>query len=217
MATFPDEALRKATAAVLDPLIAEGGSAVAGTQSSALVRYVTALAKFGAHTDMVGARTAEALVEIALADAIVLARRPELLVSPIWEIGAGGASLTIPLAVIFPEATGTLYEPRQKRATFLRMAIGSMGLAKRLTVVQARVEPEQAPVAVAGCALGRAVFAPDVWIPMASKVVFPRAAFAVLTTQDLVAPSGYEVRAVDRYELPITRARRVATWLSRIG
>lgn len=215
MVQFSEEALRKAAATVVQRLGPEG---VAGSPVfEALVRYVGALARFGAHTDLVGARTAETLVEIALADPLVLARHPALVRSPLWEIGAGGASLSIPLALLVPEVTGKLIEPRQKRATFLRLALGQLGLAKRFTVEQARVEPEAAPEAVAGCALGRAVFAPDVWIPMAARVVGPEGVFAVLTTEELPVPAGYACRAVERYELPFARAQRVATWLSRAG
>ncbi|MEI8255275.1 MAG: RsmG family class I SAM-dependent methyltransferase [Deltaproteobacteria bacterium] len=178
-----------------------------------LVRYAAALARFGAHTDLVGAKTPEALAEIALADALVLARDPALCASPGWEIGAGGASLSVPLALLLPAFTGRLVEPRQKRATFLRLAIGTLGLAPRLTIDQGRVDPARPPRDIAGCAFGRAVFAPDVWIPLAAAVVRPGGAFAVLTTGSLVVPPGYDRVAEDRYTLPFARVERVTTWL----
>lgn len=213
MVQFSEEALRKAAAAVAQALGPAGMERAPVFES--LARYVVTLAKFGAHTDLVGARTPEALAEIALADALVLARRADLVRAPLWEIGAGGASLGVPIALMVPEVTGKLIEPRQKRATFLRLAIGQLGLAKRLVVEQGRVEPGSAPQGVAGCALGRAVFAPEVWIPMAARVVVPGGAFAVLTTEDLVLPVGFAAVASERYELPFARAKRVATWVQR--
>lgn len=211
MVQFSADALRSATievfAALAPALTPEA------PPGEALVRYVEVLARFGAHTDLVGARSAEALAEIALADALVLARQPEFVQAPAWEVGAGGASLLIPLALLLPELTGKLIEPRQKRATFLRMAIGTLGLARGLTVEQSRLEPGLAPEGVAGCALARAVFPPDVWIPMASRLVKPGGAFAVLTTEQIEVPAGFQLLARERYVLPHSRAMRVASWL----
>ncbi len=178
-----------------------------------LVRYAASLARFGAHTDLVGAKTPEGLAEIALADALVLARDAALCMSPGWEIGAGGASLSVPLALLLPDFTGRLVEPRQKRATFLRLAIGTLGLATRLAIDQGRVDPARPPHAVAGCAFGRAVFAPDVWLPLAATVVRTGGAFAVLTTGPLAIPAGYARIAEQRYTLPFARVERVTTWV----
>ena len=181
----------------------------------ALLRYVGSLARFGAHTDLVGARTPGALVEIALADALVLARHAELVTGPAWEVGAGGASLLVPLALLDPALTGCLVEPRQKRATFLRLAIGQLGLGARLTVEQQRVDPENPPRAVAGLVLGRAVFGPESWVPLASTMVRPIGLLVVLGTEALEPREGLSVAACERYALPLSGARRVATWLRR--
>ncbi len=178
-----------------------------------LANYCAALARFGAHTDLVGVKTAETLAEIALADSLVLARRAELCAAPGWEIGAGGASLSVPLALLLDGFTGTMVEPRQKRATFLRLAMGALGLAKRLTVNQSRVDPAHPPRGIARSAFGRAVFAPDTWVPLAASVVQEGCAFAVLTTEPLATPTGYEALAVEQYELPFAKSQRVLTWL----
>jgi 16S rRNA G527 N7-methylase RsmG len=183
------------------------------TRADVLTNYVAALARFGAHTDLVGAKTPEGLTEIAIADALVLARHEALCASPGWEIGAGGASLSIPLALLVDPFEGTMVEPRQKRATFLRMAAGALGLAKRVTVDQTRVDPNAPPRAIAGCAFGRAVFAPDVWIPLAASVVRARCAFAVLTTDATAVPEGYEAAAADEYVLPFANVKRCITWM----
>lgn len=212
MVQFSTEALRTATTELVRTL---GPVELFGTPTfENLVRYVETLNRFGARTDLVGARSAEGLVEIALGDSLVLARHPELVQSPVWEIGAGGASLTIPLALMFSDLMGKLVEPRQKRATFLRMAIGSLGLTTRFTVEQKRVEPDEAPAGVAKLALARAVFPPEVWIPMAARLVGPGGVLVVLTTDVIAVPQGYSLRAMERYELPFARAKRVATWLS---
>jgi 16S rRNA (guanine527-N7)-methyltransferase len=214
MAQLSEPRVLAAARSVVDAMAPE----LAGTRPDAcesLGSYVAALARFGAHTDLVGARTPESLAEIALADALVIARRAASCRSPSWEIGAGGASLSVPLALLVGSLHGRLIEPRQKRATFLRMAIGSLDLAERLTVDQSRVEPASPPEGVAALALGRAVFAPDVWIPMALRVVAPGGAFVALSTSEVEARLSLAPLHVDAYELPFTRARRVATWFER--
>lgn len=210
-AAFDSSTLAPAVKTLVDALAPEQRGA-----SEVFVKYAVALARFGAHTDLVGAKTPAALAEIALADALVLARNAALCVSPGWEIGAGGASLSVPLALMVPGFSGRLVEPRQKRATFLRLAIGTLGLAPRLSIDQVRVDLAHPPHDVAGCAFGRAVFAPDAWLPLAATVVKAGGAFAVLTTGDLAVPAGYDMLASDRYTLPFARVERVITWLRAI-
>lgn len=213
MVQFSTAETDRATATVIDSL----SPATPGHARTALARYVAALARFGAHTDLVGARTPETFAEIALADALVLARHPALVPSPVWEIGAGGASLLVPLALLYPEITGKMVEPRQKRATFLRLAVGHAGLAGRLTVDQSRVETATAPRSVAGTVLGRAVFAPEQWLPLADALARTGGTVVVLTTGPYSPPAGWTVTAREAYTLPVTAAARVATLLTRLG
>src|SRR5260221_3348363 len=119
MSGWDDVALLSGCTRVIEALAPER-VAESGTMAT-LLRYVTSLARFAAHTDLVGAKTAESLCEIALADALVLSRRAVHLRPTTWEIGAGGASLSVPLAVLVPGFAARLVEPRQKRATFLRL------------------------------------------------------------------------------------------------
>jgi 16S rRNA G527 N7-methylase RsmG len=205
-----DAAIRSSVRSVVRAL----APSIAPEVVEALVAYVQSLARFGAHTDLVGARSADGLAEIALGDALALLRHAELLRPPVWEIGAGGASLAIPIALANPSVAGVMYEPRQKRATFLRMALGAHHLAPRLRVEQSRLEPDRAPTGAAATALCRAVFPPDVWIPLASRLVGATGAFAVLTTEPLEPRADTRVLAEDHYRLPSSGAARVATWLA---
>jgi 16S rRNA G527 N7-methylase RsmG len=162
----------------------------------ALTRYVELLTRYGAHTDLVGVRGEDAITEVALADALVLARHADHLASPLHEIGAGGASLSIPLALLIPDLHAVLWEPRQKRATFLRLATASFDLGSRITIRQERLEPKRLPEASAGCAIARAVFAPAEWIPLARRLVRPGGTYVVMATEpypldDLVAEEHY--------------------------
>lgn len=176
--------------------------------------YVLELTRFGAHTDLTGVRDPLELAAVALADALVLARHRSLLGAPVWEVGAGGASLLVPLALVDPTVEGVLVEPRQKRATFLRLCLGRFGLAPRLRVSQTRVEPEAPPRAVCQGAVSRAVYAPEQWLPLARALLRPAGAVVVLTTEAPSVPEGWTALAQERYALPGTGAPRVATWLT---
>ncbi len=189
------------------------GSEAAQPVADTLVQYAKTLAQFGAHTDLVGARSAETLVEIALADAVILASRTALLPPPWCEVGAGGASLLVPLALMIPSGAGTLFEPRQKRAAFLRLVLGTFSLHVRLHVDQRRVEPETLGPPQAHTALARAVLAPPAWLALGSQLVGVDDPVVLLTTSPPEALASERVLDQIEYRLPWSRAARCVTWV----
>ncbi|MEO0324750.1 MAG: RsmG family class I SAM-dependent methyltransferase [Myxococcota bacterium] len=154
-------------------------------------------------TDLV-AGEGRALQEVLFLDAYVLARTtlvPER--SRLLDVGAGAGAPGIPLAVLRPDLEITLLEPRRRRVAFLRTAVGSLGLAPRVRVVEGRLgdgpEPELSPFDVA---MSRATFAPKEWLRRGPWLA-PRV--LVLAARDL--PPGAD--GVWRYEVPSTGAPRV--------
>ncbi len=57
----------------------------------------------------------------------------------IVDIGTGGGFPGIPLKILFPDHQFFLMEPREKKATFLRLVIGKLGL-KNISLLQCRLE-----------------------------------------------------------------------------
>jgi hypothetical protein len=90
---------------------------------------------------------------------------------------------------------------------FLRSAVGSLGLAGRVQVVEARIEPRR-PTAPAGgpfdVACSRATFDPAVWAP--TGLALAPAALVLLAAE--APPPAPSIEADVRYELPLHGAPR---------
>jgi 16S rRNA G527 N7-methylase RsmG len=190
---------------------------------SALVSYVQSVAKFGAGADLVGAKTETSLCEIVLADAIEASKHRACLHSPLYEVGAGGAPLALVLAVMFDGLSAELVEPRQKRATFLRLTVGAQKLAARVQVKQMMLDVAALPAAVAGTSIARAVWAPNQWLSIAETLTRPGATVLVTTTPEhleqvaMSAPATLREVARSEYELPFSHAKRVLFFYRKSG
>jgi 16S rRNA (guanine527-N7)-methyltransferase len=102
-----------------------------------LLCYLDELVTWNARVDLTAARSAEELVDLTLADAWMLAHAgPE----GHWvDVGAGAGAPGLVLAVLRPDWSVTLVEPRGKRVSFLRTIAGRLG-ADNVQVVRARGE-----------------------------------------------------------------------------
>ena len=160
--------------------------------------------------DLTAARSAEELVDLAVADALLLARHADDGSS--WlDVGSGFGGPGLGLALARPDLAVTLVEPRHKRASFLRTAIGA-ARAERATVRRARVE-ELAP-APWDTAVARATFAPARWLELGSPLA--RSVWVLLA--DGAAPAENPALERDRdvmYRWPLTGVQRRAVRYSR--
>lgn len=151
--------------ATLDPLArlceAHGYTAPASWEA-----YGELTALWAARTDLTSAKDPAALAEVLFLDAICLLAaqwlRPR---SSFVDVGAGVGAPAIPLLLAVPALEGTLVEPRQRRVTFLRTAIGSLNLQARARVLQQKLDPQipQLDGAPFDVAMSRATFAPTLW------------------------------------------------------
>lgn len=196
-----------------------GRPPVAPEAAAALGRWLDLLASWSARTDLTGARTPEAMVEVMVGDALVLA---ELLPpdASVLDVGAGAGGPTLPLALLRPDLRATLLEPRARRVAFLRTSVGALELVARVRVVDGKLD-ERRPAAPPGAlgppdvALSRATFAPEVWLPLGLAVA-PRV--VVLSTGPLPAPdAGARLEAERSYRVPSSGAARWAGLFARTG
>ena len=136
--------------------------------------YVGLVARWNRRTALVGPSGGPALLEVLLADALVLAAEPELLgdARHLLDVGAGAGAPLIPLLLLRPNLRATALEPRRRRVTFLRLAAGSLpGLTERLDVLEGRVDPAgPEPPAPADLAMSRATFPPEQWLRLAPRL-----------------------------------------------
>ena len=115
-------------------------SAGRGTAAAAWQKRVSCLAelldlarRWNVRINLTAARDPEQLVDLFVADAVLLAVLTGghgLKRSPRWvDVGSGAGAPGLPLALLEPSLSVTLVEPRAKRVAFLRTALGSLGRA----------------------------------------------------------------------------------------
>lgn len=162
---------RDADAHHLDALCAPLNTELSPELRDGLLHFADLVATWGARTDLVAARSPEALLEILCLDAVVLAKGLPQNQSVI-DVGAGAGAPSLPLALMRPDLHLTLLEPRRKRVAFMRTAVGALGLSERVAVREGRLEDLQGERF--GVALSRATFEPAEWLeraaPLASTV-----------------------------------------------
>jgi 16S rRNA (guanine527-N7)-methyltransferase len=204
--------IEKSVARVIDAL-----DPAAKTHAPALVAFVKLLQTWNAKIDLTAARTPAALADVLVADALVMA--DEAFVpknAHLFDVGSGAGAPALPLAIVRPDLRITMLEPLQKRVAFLRTAIGTLGLAPRVSAIAGRLELDAPTTTVApDVTSARATFAPEDWL-RAGLALAPRV--LVLTTG---APPPSDPRATlahrRGYAWPGSGAPRELVRFDRIG
>ena len=106
-----------------DPHLAALG--LAPRDVAALSRYLDLVAAWNARVNLTGARTPAERVAILVAPVAPLAR--ELAAGQLVDIGSGNGSPGLVLAILRPDLSAILLEPRQRRWAFLREAARAVG------------------------------------------------------------------------------------------
>src|SRR5579859_2669444 len=92
---------------------------------AAVQTWLELLQQWNERTDLTAARSPEELVDLMLADALVLAGRLES-GARIVDIGTGAGAPGLALALLRPDLRTTLVESSSKRVSFLRTVLGSV-------------------------------------------------------------------------------------------
>jgi 16S rRNA (guanine527-N7)-methyltransferase len=199
-------------AAKLGPLVAQAaaalGSPLADATQGALVQWLERLEEWNARIDLTAARSREELVDLMVADALVLAPRlPRG--ARVVDVGTGAGAPGLALALVRDDLRVTLVEPLAKRTAFLRTALGAVGRAD-VRLERARSE------ALAGrrawdAAVSRATLAPAIWLDVGASLAAPGGTVWVLLARD--DPPAHPRVALEedhRYTWPLTGAERRA-------
>lgn len=191
-------------------LFAEAGCPLADDRAEALERYLDLLMRWSKRMSLTGFADRAAAAEGLLLDAAYLS--PLLAEGlEVVDVGAGAGGLATALAVLRPDLSLTLVEPRGRRAAFLRAVRRQLALA-RFDVVEARAEG--LGPSVADAAYARALAPPEVWLPMGRRLVRPGGSVLCLTAEAVEAsavPAGLVAAEERRYELPRSGRSRVVT------
>jgi 16S rRNA (guanine527-N7)-methyltransferase len=186
------------------------GVPMTGATIARLAAWFDLLAAWNAKIDLTAAKSPDELVDLMLADALLLARHePEG--ETVVDVGSGAGGPGLALHLARPDLHVTLVEPAQKRVAFLRTASGQLsGVgAGSLRILRTRVEDLRGPRFA--CAVSRATFAPEAWLELAAGLVAPEgAAWVLLAREDPPKVAGWHITVDQIYVWPLTRAKRRA-------
>jgi 16S rRNA (guanine527-N7)-methyltransferase len=169
--------------------------------------WLARLQEWNARMDLTAARTPEELVDLMLADAVVLAERVPPACSLV-DVGTGAGGPGLALALVRRDLRVTLVEPLGKRASFLRTVIGSVG---RTDIALERTRGERLPAHQWDAALSRATLAPADWLDLATGLVAPGGTVWVLVAgEDPPAHARATLESDFAYRWPLTGAHRRA-------
>jgi len=175
-----------------------------------LCRYLDLLVEWNQRFDLTAARSEDELVDLTLADAVIIAAGA-LEQSPpadgeTWvDVGSGAGAPALPLALLLPELALTLVEPKSKRVAFLRTASGALSLNTRAT----RARSEEVASATHAVALSRATLAPDLWLSEGARLA-THAVWVLLARADAPRLEAWQVAGDWEYQWPLTGAERRA-------
>lgn len=166
---------------------------------AALEKYLDLVTDWSRTHDLTAARTAEELVDLYLADALVLRA---VAAAGTWiDVGTGGGAPGLTAAMLFGRQVFTLVEPRAKRVAFLRTVVGTLDLGKFVRVKKARGEEIES--GAADFAVSRATFSPELWLPIGARIA-RKAVWVLLARGAVPAHPACELEASVTYEWPLT-------------
>ena len=198
--------------AKLGPLVARAaaglGAHLGAPVEDAIRVWLERLQEWNARIDLTAARSPDELVDLMLADALVLAARvPHG--ARVVDVGTGAGAPGLALALLRGDLRVTLVEPLAKRTSFLRTVLGALG---RTDVVLERARGE----ALVGrrawdMAVSRATLAPPAWLDLGTTLTAPGGVVWVLLAKD--SPPMHPRAEVDgdhAYVWPLTGVERRA-------
>jgi 16S rRNA (guanine527-N7)-methyltransferase len=191
---------------LVDRVASAAGARLDDRERKAVLVWLDRLEQWNARIDLTAARSRLELVDIMLADALILSAHVAR-GARVIDVGAGSGAPGLALALLRSDLRLTLVEPRTKRASFLRTAAGSAG---RSDVVIERARGQ----ALAGrrawaVAVSRATLPAQEWLELGVSLVSPGGCVWVLLAKD---PPPKDARAtLERdyaYTWPLTGAER---------
>lgn len=171
---------------------------------AALLAWLDLLATWNTGMDLTAARSADELVDLMVADALVLSIRiPEG--ASVIDVGTGAGAPGLALALARPDLRVTLAEPLAKRVSFLRIVLATL---KREDVTLERVRGEE--VARRGqrwnVAMARATLHPPEWLKLGARL--GDRVWVLLAKEEAPARTGATIEEDASYTWPLTGATR---------
>jgi 16S rRNA (guanine527-N7)-methyltransferase len=179
-----------------------------------ILTWLDLLATWNAKIDLTAARSAEELVDLMIADAVVLARH-ELSGATVVDVGSGAGGPGLALGLLRPDLAITLVEPLAKRVSFLRTVLGHLGAAQNRAgarrVIRAKGEDLAARGDLFDTAVARATLPAPQWLDLGARMVRPGGAIWILLAREPAPEStDWQIETEERYQWPLTGVERRA-------
>jgi len=175
----------------------------------ALGTWLDRMVEWNARIDLTAARSVGELVDLMLADALVLSKHvPEG--ARVVDVGAGAGAPGLALGILRPDLAVTLVEPLAKRTAFLRTVLAAIDRTD-VTVLGQKGEPLAQAGTAFDVAISRATLGPPAWLALGAQLVKPGGDVWVLLAKE-PAPAGGAMEQADTHEYtwPGTSANRRA-------
>jgi 16S rRNA (guanine527-N7)-methyltransferase len=185
------------------PPLERATAALDSKAREAIAAWIELLCTWNARIDLTAARSGGELVDLMLADALVLAPR----IAPgahVVDVGSGAGAPGLALALARPDLVVTLCEPLVKRASFLRTVVGTVGRAD-IAIDRRRGEELKGAWDVA---VSRATLAPPAWLALGMRLA--PATWVLLAKDEPPEVAGATVADDVSYEWAETGAKRRA-------
>jgi 16S rRNA (guanine527-N7)-methyltransferase len=180
----------------------------------AITRWIDLVSAWNKRIDLTAAKIEDDLVDLMLADALMLAARIAE-GARVVDVGTGAGAPGLPLAIARPDLSVTLVEPLQKRVALLRTAVGSLA-STRPAVVRARGEELAARGERFDVAVSRATLAPAVWLDLGAKLAPEGAVWVLLAREAPSVKEGWNIAEDVSYRWPLTgKERRAVRFMAR--
>jgi 16S rRNA (guanine527-N7)-methyltransferase len=188
-------------AAILGQTLPEG-------VTECLSLWLDRLTEWNARVDLTAARATDELVDLMLADALVLSLHLPT-GARVLDVGAGAGAPGLALAIVRPDLEVTLVEPLGKRAAFLRTMIGALNRTDIRLEAKTGDAVARAHGGAWDVALSRATLPPAEWLELAARLV-PEAgsAWVFLARESAPRLEGMSEAETVSYTWPLTGADR---------
>lgn len=195
---------------------AESGAAVEPETLAALGAWLEGVVEWNARIDLTAARSDDELVDLMIADALVLARHlPQG--ARFVDVGSGAGAPGLALAILRPDLHATLVEPLDKRVAFLRRSIGALARpgAALPVVVRGRADALVKQGRTFDAAISRATLPPPEWLALGARLAPAGEVWVLLAQGDPPSLGGWAKAADLAYRWPLTGASRRALRFQR--
>jgi 16S rRNA (guanine527-N7)-methyltransferase len=142
MPTLTESAIAELLQPYLSSSTAPSARCINASLYAQLSDYLDLLLKWNARTNLTAIRDPEEIVRRHFGESLFAARHLDPAATTLLDFGSGAGFPGLPIALLHPEVAVTLAESQNKKATFLREAVRTLGLTAEIWPARAETMPK---------------------------------------------------------------------------